>query len=49
LNIKEDGETANAAIPAALGSGVVFDLSGRTLNKVPNHGVFIQNGKKTLK
>ena len=49
LNIKEDGETANVAIPAALGSGVVFDLSGRTLNKVPNHGVFIQNGKKTLK
>ena len=49
LNVKEDGETANSAIPAALGSGVVFDLSGRTLNKVPNHGVFIQNGKKTLK
>ena len=49
LSVKEDEETSNAAIPAAMGTGAVFDLSGRALNKVPNHGVFIRNGIKTLK
>jgi len=49
LNVKEDGETANAAIPTAiLGTGV-YDLSGRAWKKVPGHGVFIKNGKKILK
>lgn len=49
LSIKEDKETANAAIPSALGVGALFDLSGRTLNKVPQHGMFIHGDKKLLK
>lgn len=49
LNVKEDGETANAAIPAALSAGALYDLSGRKLKKTTGHGIFIQDGKKTLK
>ena len=49
LQVKEDGETANAAISATvLGTGV-YDVSGRAWKKISGHGIFVKNGKKMSK
>ena len=49
LSVREDGETANAAIPAATVGAGIYDLSGRAWKKPARQGFFIQNGKKMLK
>jgi len=38
-----DGTTANPA------NAPIYDLQGRKLNAIPDHGVYIQNGKKYIK
>ena len=49
LSVREDSETANAAIPAATIGAGIYDLSGRAWKKPARQGFFIQNGKKMLK
>ena len=43
------GSIENDAFTSKQGNGSLFDLTGRSLSTVPQHGIYIQNGRKVLK
>lgn len=50
MYIDIDGEeTSVEGISASVPEGVIYDLSGRKLNNVPQKGIYIVNGKKVMK
>lgn len=50
MSVDIDGEeTSVEGISASVPEGVIYDLSGRKLNNVPQKGIYIVNGKKVMK